>query len=102
MGTDELGRDILSRMRRGARITLVIVILAAAIAAPPGLIIGAVAGYSGGWIGRILMGLTDIFLSMPRLIPAPAFVAARGPGIENASSPSPPGRSVPASQGPKR
>ena len=84
MGTDELGRDILSRIIWGARITLMIVILVAIIAAPLGLIIGAVAGYFGGWIDRILMGLTDIFLSMPRLILALAFVAALGPGIENA------------------
>ncbi|HMO06599.1 MAG TPA: ABC transporter permease [Paracoccaceae bacterium] len=84
MGTDELGRDILSRVIHGARITLFIVLLVAVIAAPLGLIIGAVSGYFGGWTDRILMGVTDIFLSMPRLILALAFVAALGPGIENA------------------
>ncbi|MDX8348111.1 ABC transporter permease [Cognatiyoonia sp. IB215446] len=84
MGTDELGRDILSRVIHGARITLLIVLLVAVIAAPLGLLIGVVAGYFGGWIDRILMGLTDIFLSLPRLILALAFVAALGPGIENA------------------
>ncbi|MFA3920874.1 ABC transporter permease [Ruegeria hyattellae] len=84
MGTDELGRDILSRIIYGARITLMIVLLVAVISAPLGLLIGTVAAYFGGWIDRLLMGLTDIFLSLPRLILALAFVAALGPGIENA------------------
>ena len=84
MGTDELGRDIWSRVIYGAQITLQIVVLVAVLAAPTGLVVGAVAGYFGGWVDRILMGLTDIFLSMPKLILALAFVAALGPGIENA------------------
>lgn len=84
MGTDELGRDILSRVIWGARITLLIVALVAVISAPLGLLIGAVSGYFGGWTDRVLMGLTDVFLSMPKLILALAFAAALGPGIENA------------------
>jgi peptide/nickel transport system permease protein len=83
-GTDELGRDILSRLVHGARITLYIVILVAVIAAPVGLLVGTVSGYLGGWADIVLMRVTDLFLSFPSLILALAFVAALGPGIENA------------------
>ena len=84
LGTDELGRDILSRLIYGTRITLGIVALVTAISAPLGLAIGCMAGYAGGWIDVALMRMTDVFLALPRLILALAFVAALGPGIENA------------------
>lgn len=84
LGTDQMGRDILSRLIYGAQYTLMIVFLVAITAAPVGLIIGTVAGYFGGIIDEILMRITDIFLAFPRLILALAFVAALGPGIENA------------------
>ena len=83
-GTDELGRDIMTRMIFGARITLVIVFLVSAIVVPIGLAIGLPAGYFGGWIDAVLMRITDIFLAFPRLVLALAFAAALGPGIENA------------------
>ena len=84
MGTDEQGRDILSRVIYGSRLTLYIIILVAIIAAPIGLAMGTIAGYAGGWTDAILMRITDIFLAFPKLILALAFVAALGPGIENA------------------
>ena len=84
LGTDELGRDIFSRIVHGARVTLYIVALVAVTAPVFGLIIGTVAGTLGGWTDRILMRITDIFLAFPRLILALAFVAALGPGIVNA------------------
>lgn len=84
LGTDSLGRDILSRLIYGSRITLYIVALVALIAPIAGLFVGTVAGYAGGWIDVVLMRVTDIFLAFPRLVLALAFVAALGAGIENA------------------
>ncbi len=84
LGTDQLGRDILSRLIHGARYTLLVVALVAISAAPIGLLIGTAAGYYGGWVDEILMRLTDVFLAFPKLILALAFVAALGPGLENA------------------
>ena len=83
-GTDELGRDIYSRIVHGAWITLKIVGLVALTAPLAGLIVGTVSGYFGGWVDIVLMRFTDVFLAFPRLILALAFVAALEPGIESA------------------
>jgi peptide/nickel transport system permease protein len=83
-GTDDLGRDIYSRIVYGSRLTLYIVVLVAIIAAPIGLLVGTTAGYFGGWLDMVLMRITDIFLAFPKLVLALALVAALGPGIENA------------------
>lgn len=83
-GTDEFGRDVYSRLIYGARTTLYISILVTVIVGPIGFVIGATAGYLGGWVDIVLMRITDIFLSFPSLVLALAFSAALGPGIENA------------------
>lgn len=84
LGTDQLGRDLLSRVIYGTRPTLLIVTLVALLSAPVGLAVGICAGYFGGWVNALLMRITDVFMAFPRLVLALALVAVLGPGIENA------------------
>ncbi|RHW38034.1 ABC transporter permease [Neobacillus notoginsengisoli] len=82
-GTDEVGRDILSRIIYGTRISLRIGLMVVAISFPLGTILGAIAGFVGGIVDQVIMRLTDIFLSFPGIILAMAIAAALGPSIEN-------------------
>jgi len=84
LGTDELGRDLYSRLLYGGRITLGMVVAVVVLVAPLGLAIGCIAGYFGGVADRVLMRVTDVFLSFPRLFLALAFVAAIRPGATSA------------------
>ncbi|MGN6317844.1 ABC transporter permease [Trinickia sp.] len=81
LGTDELGRDMFSRLLYGGRVTLGMVIAVVIVVAPLGLVVGMIAGYAGGWADRVLMRVTDLFLAFPKLVLALALVAAMRPGL---------------------
>jgi peptide/nickel transport system permease protein len=85
LGTDSLGRDVLSRLICGSRPTLGLVALVATFMLPIGLVIGILAGFFGGWIERGLMGVTNVVMAFPQLVLALAFVGLLGPGLINAA-----------------
>jgi len=84
MGSDELGRDIFSRVLWGSRITIPAGLAVIIIGSALGVVIGAVAGYAGGLIDEGLMRLTELFMAFPFIILAMAVTAALGPDIRNA------------------
>lgn len=84
MGTDELGRDILSRILYGARISLIVGVEAVALALVCGVVLGALAGYYGGKTDTTIMGIMDIMLSFPDILLAIAFMTVMGRGVDKA------------------
>jgi peptide/nickel transport system permease protein len=84
LGADELGRDLLSRLLVGARVSLMVGLIATGISLVAGVILGAIAGYMGGLVDDIIMRVMDVLLALPGILLAIAIVAALGPNIVNA------------------
>ncbi|GAB3137008.1 ABC transporter permease [Micromonospora sonneratiae] len=84
LGTDDYGRDVLSRLIFGARVSLQAAVQAVVVALVIGLPLGVIAGYLGGWLGAVLTRIMDALMSAPSLVLAITIVAVLGPGITNA------------------
>lgn len=84
LGTDELGRDLLSRIIHGARISMIIGLVSVGISLSLGLLVGTLCGYYGGWFDRIVMRLIDIMLAFPYILLTIVIVAILGSSLVNA------------------
>lgn len=84
MGTDDIGRDVLSRMIWGAQASLMAGVISVAIAVITGVPFGLISGYFGGWVDQVISRITEAFLAMPFLIMAIALAAFLGPSLTNA------------------
>jgi dipeptide transport system permease protein len=84
LGTDPIGRDILSRLIHGARYSLFIGVIVVGIALAFGIVFGLIAGFLGGWVDAVIMRVMDVVLSFPSLLLALVLVAILGPGLFNA------------------
>ena len=84
MGTDELGRDLFSRVLYGARVSLTAALAAVGLSLLIGVPLGAIAGSFGGWVDNVIMRITDVFLSFPPLLLAIAMVALMGSSLNTA------------------
>ena len=84
LGTDELGRDVLSRLLWGARVSVPLSILLVAVSLAIGAVLGGVAGYMGGWVDEVIMRAADLVLAIPAILLAMAVVGALGPGLLHA------------------
>lgn len=83
LGTDDLGRDILARLLRGVEVSLFVAVVVTFFSLLIGVTVGLLAGYYGGWVDRLLMQITEVFLAFPGILLAIAFVAVLGAGIDN-------------------
>ncbi|HWO43851.1 MAG TPA: ABC transporter permease [Candidatus Eisenbacteria bacterium] len=83
LGTDKLGRDVLSRVLYGGRVSLLVGVTSVAVSLAFGILAGSASGYFGGWTDHLIMRLVDILMAFPGILLAIAFTAVLGPGLDH-------------------